>query len=247
MWVPSSVANLAFFLWHWASFDAHLRDFFVSCGLHIFGLVLTTLAGFGAYVTFFLRFSEIILAEYFCNCNLWAINPPADVTWMPPAHVEGCLQSAVSWPYHCITVINDNNSQSNLRRARRSCRTIQRSPIGYSGMPQISPPKLPLTFGDHHPSNTPIIRLTPLTIPNGIRIHSAVLPQYTFRQTHRCTHTQTVRWARRQVKKMSAYARCTNTERHANNLLEHRYAIACSGMYVDRAYNGNINWSFFLA
>jgi len=46
---------------------------------------------------------------------------------------------------------------------------------------------------------------------------------------------------------MSAYARCTNTERRANNLLEHRYAIACSGVYVDRAYNGNISWSFFLA
>jgi len=31
-------------------------------------------------------------------------------------------------------------------------------------------------------------------------------------------------------------------------LLEHRYAIACSGMYVDRAYNGNITaiTGFFL-
>jgi len=36
------------------------------------------------------------------------------------------------------------------------------------------------------PSNTPIFRPTPLTTPNGIRIQSAVLPQYTFR-----THTQT--------------------------------------------------------
>jgi len=52
----TSVANLAFFPQHWACFDADLRDFFVSCGLHIFGLVLMTLAGFWAYVIFFLRF-----------------------------------------------------------------------------------------------------------------------------------------------------------------------------------------------
>jgi len=49
-------------------------------------------------------------------------------------------------------------------------------------------------------SNTPILRPIPLTIPNGIRIHSAVLPQYTFR-TDRPTdrHTdlgdRSVRWA----------------------------------------------------
>jgi len=57
-----SVANLAFFPQHWACFGGYLRDFFVSCGLRIFGLVLTTLAGFWAFP------------------KLWAIIPPADVT-----------------------------------------------------------------------------------------------------------------------------------------------------------------------
>jgi len=68
------------------------------------------------------------------------------------------------------------------------------------------------------PSNTPILRPTPLIIPNGIRIQSAILPQYTFqtdrqtdrptdRPTDRHTHTQTDRWARRQVYTISAYAR----------------------------------------
>jgi len=59
----------------------------------------------------------------------------------------------------------------------------------------------------------PIPQQTPLTIPNGIRIHSAVFPQYTFwsdRQTHR--------WDRRQVYTISAYARCIDRKRRANNV-----------------------------
>ena len=66
---PASVANLAFFPQHWACFGGYLRDFFVSCGLRIFGLVLTTLVGFWAYVMFSCAFP-----------NLWAIIPPADVS-----------------------------------------------------------------------------------------------------------------------------------------------------------------------
>ena len=42
------------------------------------------------------------------------------------------------------------------------------------------------------PSNTPVLRPTPLSTPNGIRIQSAVLPHYTFR-TDRRTDTQTDR------------------------------------------------------
>jgi len=48
-------------------------------------------------------------------------------------------------------------------------------------------------------------RPIPLTITNGIRIQSTVLPQYTFRRDAQ-THTQTDRWARRQVRNRSAYA-----------------------------------------
>ena len=40
------------------------------------------------------------------------------------------------------------------------------------------------------PSNTPIPRPTPLTTPNGARIYSAILPQYTF-QTERATNRLT--------------------------------------------------------
>jgi len=81
-------------------------------------------------------------------------------------------------------VIIITSPQSNLRRVRRSCTTIQQSP-------HIDCPT-------HHPKN-------------GIRIHSAFLPQYTD------AHTQTDRWARLQVSKMSVYARCTDTERRATN------------------------------
>jgi len=48
------------------------------------------------------------------------------------------------------------------------------------------------------PSNTPMPRPTPLTTPNGIWIHSAVLPQYTFR-TDRQTDQPTDRWSRRET------------------------------------------------
>jgi len=60
---------------------------------------------------------------------------------------------------------------------------------------RVFPGRAGLVFRLH-----PIIWLTPFTIPNGIRIHLAILPQYTFRQTH--THRPTdglgdrsVRWA----------------------------------------------------
>jgi len=57
-----------------------------------------------------------------------------------------------------------------------------KSPIGYNGTLQIHPPPNPLPLRRSLlPSNTPITRLIILTIPNNIRIHSAVLPQYTFR------------------------------------------------------------------
>jgi len=74
--------------------------------------------------------------------------------------------------------------------------TRRKVPIGYNGTPhpQNSFPKLPLPVRlSPPPSNTPIPRPTPLTIPNGIRIHSAVLPQYTFwtdRPTDRHTDQQ---------------------------------------------------------
>jgi len=70
-------------------------------------------------------------------------------------------------------------------------------------MLHIYPPKLPLPFDDLRAIYTPIHRLTPLTITNGIQIQSAILPQYILwkdRQTDRRTDRQTNRptdiWAR---------------------------------------------------
>jgi len=53
--------------------------------------------------------------------------------------------------------------------------------IGFNGTPYIYPQNylLPSTITTR--IYTPIPRPTPLTTPNGIRIQSAVLPQYTFR------------------------------------------------------------------
>jgi len=59
------------------------------------------------------------------------------------------------------------------------------SPLIIEGRPQFTP-KLLLPSTITTSSNTSIPRSTPITIPNGIRVHSAVLPQYTF-QTD--THT----------------------------------------------------------
>jgi len=79
--------------------------------------------------------------------------------------------------------------QSNLGRARRSRATTQQSPHLFQWGAHTSKLALPLRRSPP-PSNTPIPQPTPLTIPNGIRIQSAVLPQYTFRtdrQTDRPT------------------------------------------------------------
>jgi len=53
-------------------------------------------------------------------------------------------------------------------------------PASYNGKPQIHPQTAPSHRRSPPPSNTLIPRPTPLTVPNGIRIKSAVLPQYTF-------------------------------------------------------------------
>jgi len=77
---------------------------------------------------------------------------------------------------------NDNNnnkkkSQSNLGRAASPALTHR---LQWDA-PRL-PSKLPFRLRrSPPPSNTPVPRPTPLTTPNGIRIQSAVLPQYTFR------------------------------------------------------------------
>jgi len=72
--------------------------------------------------------------------------------------------------------------------------TMQQSPRWLQWDAQINPPKLPLPLRRSPlPSNTPIAQPTPLTIPHGIHIKSAILPQYTFladRQTNTYTNRQ---------------------------------------------------------
>jgi len=87
--------------------------------------------------------------------------------------------------------------QSNLGTARCSHTTMQQSPHWLQWDIPNSPPKLPLPLQrSPPPCNKLIPQPTPLTIPNGIRIQSAILPQYTFQtdlQTDRLTDTDTDR------------------------------------------------------
>jgi len=82
-----------------------------------------------------------------------------------------------------LTTANDSLIQFTHFRT-----TTQQSPHWLQWDALNSPQKLPL----------PITRPTALTTTNGIRIHSAVLPQYTFhadRQTDRPTNRHTLSWA----------------------------------------------------
>jgi len=76
-------------------------------------------------------------------------------------------------------------SQMTARSVCALLTTTQRSPHWLQGTTQIH------LKTAHSPStiisNTPIPWPTPLNIPNGIQIQSAILPQYTF-QTHTHTH-----------------------------------------------------------
>ena len=104
---------------------------------------------------------------------------------------------------------NKTSPQSNLRRARRSCRTIQHSLHWLQWDAPNSPPKLPLLRRSPPKSNTPIPSPTPLTTPNSIRIQSAILPQY------RCADRQT--WDD-MVNHNSALLSYSDSERRANNI-----------------------------
>ena len=91
----------------------------------------------------------------------------------------------------CLPVRLSQEGLSNLGRPASPPLTAEnnyatKSPLVTMGCPYL-PSKLPFPLRlSPPPSYTPISRSTPLTTPNGIRIQSAVLPQYTFRtQTDR--------------------------------------------------------------
>jgi len=88
-----------------------------------------------------------------------------------------------------------------------------KSPLVTMGCPKFTPKTAPSLRRSPPPCITPIPRPTPLTILNGIQIQSAILPQYTF-QTEwlKHTHTQTDRWAGRQLYTISACALLINSD-----------------------------------
>ena len=79
-----------------------------------------------------------------------------------------------------ITKQNNSSAEKSGKSVSLSHNHATKSPSVTIGRPKYTTP-----------SNTPIPRSIPLTISNGIRIQSAVLPQYTF-QTDRLTD----RWDR---------------------------------------------------
>jgi len=100
-----------------------------------------------------------------------------------------------------------HHAKRQLDRFTHFCTTTQQSPysIGYSGTFQIHPKPAP-SPSTITPSNTPIPRPThspPQTASESIQpfCHSILSGQ-----TDTPAHTQTDRWARRQVRNMSAYA-----------------------------------------
>jgi len=96
-------------------------------------------------------------------------------------HVQ-CSRECVQQLKKRFWVFQISHAQSNLGRA-----ASQSPPLVTVGRLKFTP-NCPF-FDDHHPI---IHRLTPLTIANSIRIHSAVLPQYTLR-SDRPTDRQTDR------------------------------------------------------
>jgi len=115
--------------------------------------------------------------------------------------------------------LDRQRSQPQMIGSHTSAQLCNRVPIGYNRIPQIHPQNCPFPSTITTPSNTPILRPTPLTIPNGIRIQSAVLPQYPFR-----THRQTNRWDRQQV-----YAICAYNARQSQTRLVRSVLLALRG------------------
>jgi len=97
-----------------------------------------------------------------------------------------------------------------------------KSPLVTVRRPKFTPePLLPLRRLPP-PSNAPIPRQTPITIPHGIQIHWAVLPQYTFwtvRQTHTHTHTH---------RSTDGLGKCSIPIQHTLTILKESDALICT-------------------
>jgi len=88
------------------------------------------------------------------------------------------------------------NARNVVHKLESEKSRVAKAPLVTMGRPKFTPfpsQLLPLRRSPP-PSNTPIPRPTPLITSNGIRIQSAVLPQYTLR-TDRPTGECSVTWA----------------------------------------------------
>jgi len=104
-----------------------------------------------------------------------------------------CLRAAILVQFainlsKCLPVVMKTSPQNNLRRA------CHKGPIGYNETPQINPPKLPFLHRQSPlPSNTPILRPTPLTTqqhPDPFSRFATIHSGQTDRQTDTQKHTQ---------------------------------------------------------
>ena len=100
--------------------------------------------------------------------------------------------------FDLIVVLNNKSAQSNLGRGPRRgavAHVRRKVPIGYNGAPQIRP-KVPLPV-DRYPNRTTCLIPGPVrpTMPNDIRIRSAVFStmHWTARPTVRRTYIRTDR------------------------------------------------------
>ena len=102
--------------------------------------------------------------------------------------------------------------------------------IGYNGMPQTTPSSLTITT----PSNSHTPRPTPLTTPNDIRIHSAVLPQtthWTDRQTDRPTDIPREGLGKWLVKILRMSAILTESNALIMDMQMRFYSLICNSMW----------------
>jgi len=103
-----------------------------------------------------------------------------------PSHWGTWTPSNTSMPGHwCIRWGSTHSPHSPPQTPARSLYALTHSyatkaPL-VTGRPKFIPKTAPYSSTITTPSNTPIPWPTALTTPNGIRIHSAVLPQYTLR------------------------------------------------------------------
>ena len=145
--------------------------------------------------TFHARVEYISVTKYAIETigPMWANDPK-----IYPFHLGTWTPSNTWMPGMTQLTTNDSSIAASTSTQLRN-----KGPIGYNGTPQIHPQNCPSPSTIITPSNKPIPRPTPITIPNGIRIQSANLPQNTL-WTDWPKDRQTDRWSRRMFHNMSA-------------------------------------------